>query len=272
LFPFGRPGDTFVTMAVEGKAMIFLPLNRVMLAGAFWGLLFATPRLKADPDKADAAKPSAHVMVDIEGWTVRIDSRLREAPNTELGGKAEALLRAKLADIVTAVPADKVARLRQVPIWLDLTHGSLTSMQYHPGAEWLKGHGFDPALVKGLHIPVAARFVSARHQQVQPWSVLHELAHAYHDQVLGFESAEVTALWEDYKSSGHGDKVLHVDGRKQRHYALTNPKEFFAEMTEAYFGTNDFFPFVNGELKTAEPKIHALLLRVWGAAPVEPPP
>jgi hypothetical protein len=29
--------------------------------------------------------------------------------------------------------------------------------------------------------------------------------------------------------------------------------EFFAEMTEAYFGSNDFYPFVTGELKQAKP-------------------
>jgi len=29
--------------------------------------------------------------------------------------------------------------------------------------------------------------------------------------------------------------------------------EFFAEMTEAYFGSNDFYPFVIGELKQAKP-------------------
>ena len=29
--------------------------------------------------------------------------------------------------------------------------------------------------------------------------------------------------------------------------------EFFAEMTEAYFGSNDFYPFVTSELKQAKP-------------------
>ena len=52
-----------------------------------------------------------------------------------------------------------------------------------------------------------------------------------------------------------------------RHYALTNHKEFFAEMTEAYFGVNDFFPFNRAELKEAEPEIHALLSAVWESPP-----
>jgi hypothetical protein len=42
-------------------------------------------------------------------------------------------------------------------------------------------------------------------------------------------------------------------GPTREHYALTDEKEFFAEMTEAYFGANDFYPFVVGELKHAQP-------------------
>ncbi len=38
----------------------------------------------------------------------------------------------------------------------------------------------------------------------------------------------------------------------REHYGLTNAKEFFAEMTETYFGSNDFYPFVAGELKKDE--------------------
>ena len=43
-------------------------------------------------------------------------------------------------------------------------------------------------------------------------------------------------------------------GRRERvrHYGLTNPMEFLAEMTEAYFGVNDFFSFNRAELREAE--------------------
>jgi hypothetical protein len=42
--------------------------------------------------------------------------------------------------------------------------------------------------------------------------------------------------------------------------------EFFAEMTEAYFGQNNFFPFNRAELKTEEPEIYTLLADIWGPA------
>jgi hypothetical protein len=55
------------------------------------------------------------------------------------------------------------------------------------------------------------------------------------------------------------------------HYALTNPMEFLAEMTEAYFGSNDFYPFVAGELKQAEPEVFALMEGIWGPLPQPKP-
>ncbi len=51
------------------------------------------------------------------------------------------------------------------------------------------------------------------------------------------------------------------------HYGLTDQMEFFAEMTECYFGANDFYPFVAGELKQAEPEIFSLLADIWGPLP-----
>jgi hypothetical protein len=43
--------------------------------------------------------------------------------------------------------------------------------------------------------------------------------------------------------------------------------EFFAEMTESYFGSNDFYPFVAGDLKQVEPEIFALMAEIWGHLP-----
>ena len=49
-----------------------------------------------------------------------------------------------------------------------------------------------------------------------------------------------------------------------RAYALTNPAEYFAETSEAFFSTNDFFPFVRKELERIDPHGCAMLARLWG--------
>jgi hypothetical protein len=165
------------------------------------------------------------------------------------------------------MPADKLKKLQSVVIVMDLTHGKLGPMQYHPSADWLKAHGYATDLAKCVHIPRAADLPTKRNVTEQPWVVLHELAHAYHDQVLGFDEPRIREAYDKYKASGRGDTVLLFSGKRVKHYALTTPMEFFAEMTEAYFGVNDFFPFNRAELKDAEPEIYELLANVWESPP-----
>jgi hypothetical protein len=211
----------------------------------------------------EPAKPTSHTVKKIEGWTVRVDDRLLKAPDDEIGTRALRFLEGKLADIKVVVPADKLDKLQAVTIVLDLTHGNLGSMQYHPDADWLKGNGFSTKLEKCVHLPRAADVATKRNVREQPWVILHELAHAYHDQVLGFEEPRIKDAYEKFKKSGRGEKSLLYDGNRVRHYGLTNHKEFFAEMTESYLGVNDFFPFNRAELKEVEPEIYDLMRSVW---------
>ena len=210
------------------------------------------------------ALPTAHTTRDIEGWTVRVDDRLLKGDAAALGERALKLLSARLVAITIVVPEKALAKLRAITIELDLNYGSLRAMQYHPSAGWLKGQGYSEALAKCAHIPDAEEFLSPYENHRMPWVVLHELAHGYHDQVLGFEEPRITAAWKKFCESGKYKSVLTSPGHMREHYGLTNQKEFFAEMTECYFGSNDFYPFVTGELKQAEPELFALLAEVWG--------
>ena len=46
-------------------------------------------------------------------------------------------------------------------------------------------------------------------------------------------------------------KIAHTE---EKAYALNNPQEYFAEATEAFFGTNDFYPFVQIGAATSRPR------------------
>jgi alpha-L-fucosidase 2 len=218
--------------------------------------------LAAEPP--EAPKPASRTDRVIEGWTVRIDDRLLQPPNEELGTRILKSLDARLTNIKAVVRPHCLAKLQSFKIVLDLSHGKLVPMQYHSEVDWLQDNGYEADLVNCVHIPVAAALLEPRQINVQPWCVLHELAHAYHDQVLGFDEARIRDAHKAYKESGHGDAALLITGERVRHYGLTNQMEFFAEMTEAYFGTNDFFPFNRGELMTAEPAIYQLMATLWG--------
>src|SRR5439155_19986020 len=123
-------------------------------------------------------------------------------PDAETGTRALRFLEAKLSDIKAVVPADKVKKLQAVTIVLDLTNGNLETMQYHPSAGWLKANGYSPDLVKCVHLPRAADVAAKQFVNEQSGVILHELAHAYHHQVLGFDEPRIREAYEKYKKSG----------------------------------------------------------------------
>ena len=215
--------------------------------------------------------PDAHTTRQIEGWSVRVDDRLLRGEGAGIGERALKLLTARLVAISIVVPDPALAKLRAVTIQLDLDHGDLRIMQYHPNPGWLKARGYSESLAKCVHIPDAEQFLSPFENHRMPWVVLHELAHAYHDQVLGFDEPRIRSAWEKFRASGKYQSVRSSPGPMREHYALNDPKEFFAEMTESYFGSNDFYPFVSGELKDAEPELFVLLAEIWGPLPERAP-
>ena len=236
----------------------------VMVSWHGVGLRLGDPGRKGGA-KRETSRPESHTTRTIEGWNVRVDGRLLAPPWDGLGSRALRFLESKLSDIRAVVDAGPLEKLQRTTIVIDLNNGDLRPMQYHPNGKWLVDHGYAADLEKCVHIPVAADLATPRNIIEQPWVVLHELAHAYHDQVLGFEDSRIIRAYQAYKQSGHGDAALLYDGTRVRHYGLTDEKEFFAEMTESYFGVDDFFPFNRAELLAAEPQIHELMQEIWGS-------
>jgi hypothetical protein len=172
-------------------------------------------------------------------------------------------LERQIKEIVRVVPADRLAVLRKVPIWVEWQNQHTSAAQHHVSRGWLRGHGYNPDKAGAVEISSARKFV-AWSRRDQPWMLLHELAHAYHFRVLGARHAATRAAYRQAMERKLYDWVAHVDGRKYRAYAATNEFEYFAELTEAYFGKNDFFPFTNADLKKHDPVGYKLMQDVWG--------
>ncbi|MCK5941407.1 MAG: class I SAM-dependent methyltransferase [Planctomycetes bacterium] len=206
------------------------------------------------------------VIRELHGFRVLVDPALLDGPHQPAGSAALSMLANHLERIAILVPEEPLARLRTLPIWIEREHPELANMQYHPSRGWLEHHGYDPRLARKVHIPRARDLLSRAQLLKHPAVVLHELAHAYHDQVLGFDDARVVAAFRAARASRVYEDVLAHTGRRVRHYALTNHKEYFAEATEAHLYRNDFFPFVRAELAEVDPKGHALMREIWGEA------
>jgi hypothetical protein len=200
----------------------------------------------------------------LRGWTLKINKELLARKHADLHARTLELLDDHLYRITRVIPATALAKLRKVPIWIELAHPRHPCMCYHVSRRWLREHNMNPSKAGGVEIANVRHFLTWTIDQ--PWMVLHELAHAYHHQVLGFDHAGIRACYDEAMREKRYHAVLHISGEKRKHYACTNPIEYFAEMTEAYFGTNDFYPFVRAELKQVDPRMADVIEKVWGVS------
>ena len=214
--------------------------------------------IKTNDPRADVEGYTSH---SVEGWPVRVSDALMEN-DPEKTTRALELLAEQLRKVRKLLPPAALEKVVDVPIWFSQKYeGFGHSGEYHPGADWLRRQGRHPKLhrcVEFTNIPIFDREVIR-----MPVLALHELAHAYHDQVLGFDNEEIRATYEIAKNNGSYDAVLRGNGKTEKAYAMNNDREYFAETSEAYFGRNDFYPFDRGELEDHDPRMAELLQRLW---------
>ena len=204
------------------------------------------------------------VKLNLHGWTVHADTKLVDGEAKDLGARALSMLANHLERINILVEGKPLANLKKLEIFIEHSHPELGNMQYHPGADWLNERGYDPRLVKKVHIPQATELLSRQQMLKHPAVILHELAHAYHDQILGFDEPSIIQAYTAAMKKGIYEKSLLFNGETVKHYATTDHKEYFAEATEAYLYHNDFYPFVRAELNRHDPAAFALMANTWG--------
>lgn len=210
---------------------------------------------------------------EVRGWTLHINRELLGDDAKKSTERAVELLQQQLDEIILVVPSNAVAELRKVPLYFSPPYSNAQPRaEFHPDAGWLRNNGRDPAMAKGVEFTDIRDF--EREMDRMPNFTLHELSHGYHNLSLpgGFGNKEIKAAYESAKKSGKYDKVERYNGggrrsKNVRAYAMTNPMEYFAENTEAFFSRNDFFPYTRDELKQHDLECFSLLEKLWGVQP-----
>ena len=205
---------------------------------------------------------------EILGWTLNVSPKLISENPVETT-RAIKLLQSQLEEIERVVPVAAVTELKKVPLWFSAEYPKTgPSAEYHPDAGWLREHNRNPEMARSVEFTNIRIFDID--QRRMPNFVLHELAHAYHDRVLerGFQNEPIRKAYERAKASGDYERVERQDADGHKHldraYAMTTPQEYFAELSEAYFSRNDFFPYNREEFQQHDPEMFALLPTLWG--------
>jgi hypothetical protein len=161
--------------------------------------------------------------------------------------------------IQEVLPPAAWKKISGVPIWLEYERDKSYGGAYFGSQEWLIANGLSGAKAKSIQFQ---RSLAVMVGSVQN-PLMHEIAHAYHDLVLTSFYEPIFAAYRSAQLSGRYNAVRHSSGRFEIAYAMKNHREFFAELSEAYFGTSDFFPFTREDLKEFDPASYRAISNAW---------
>ncbi|OJJ14269.1 hypothetical protein BKI52_43060 [marine bacterium AO1-C] len=226
----------------------------------FFALLYSSDSLTAQSVKG-------YQLYQLSGYQVYVQKEALTA-DAKTTRQAIELLKNKLEEVNSLyMQARPKKYLKRVKFFMDLNNDPNKAAQYHVSRQWVVQHGLPPEMAKAIHITNIHNFINWT-QLNQPYMILHEMAHAYHDVGLSYQNILVKQAYRRAVKKGIYENVWYNSGSgsnitKKRAYALNNVQEYFAEITEAFFGKNDYYPFNRNDLKTHDPKGYALMRFMW---------
>ncbi len=219
----------------------------------------------------DGKKIWTYKKVQVMGWDLYIEKSISK--DKALNAVILKEVREGIERFVKIVPPDAIKFLQTIPIWASneptypMRKNERGVIPFHRDKTWLRDHDLNPHMAPGVHI-INPRAALLDHKIFEwgPMTMLHELAHAYHNVKLGLSNPDIRSAYGSAMARGLYLKVpdRKFKNRKVKAYAASNKEEYFAEVTEAYFGKNDWFPHNRKELKEYDPKAYLMVEKVWG--------
>ncbi len=161
--------------------------------------------------------------------------------------------------------------ISNVPEYSNFWPGETAQIPFHVSGDWLRQEKLDPEMENSVHIINPYNIIhSTKHFEWQPHVLLHELSHGLHVNIL--DESEVEAITHAFEKAKERNlyrnvKRVWINTGKERieevAYAITNEGDYFAELSEAYFGFNDWFPHTKEELNVYDPDGFQMIENIW---------
>jgi hypothetical protein len=238
-------------------------INKIMLRyGILLIAILFIPFVLRCPAITETYLPTSNYkIIKINGFTARINPEVLS--HDKECNEALKELKTQLDNICQVMPSRHLVYLKQVQIWIEWRSRVVGAAEFHPSVEWLTANGYNPEKAGSIEISNTNNFVQWSRTD-QPWMIMHEMSHAYHSIVLSYKFQDIGLAYKNAVDLKLYEDVPYIKGGKQRAYAMNDSKEYFAELSEAYFGKNDFFPFTNSELAMHDRLGYQLMVKVWG--------
>lgn len=209
---------------------------------------------------AQADKQKDYLIERHHGFTVLVNKEAARHAHSlkQFRGALDRQL-SRMADVL---PEHRFDTLQKHTIWVEWQDANSSGVQYNGSREWLLQNGMNPDKFDAVEIPNMRAFTED-YATAQPYVLLHEFAHAHMNSLPDAARAEIDAAFARALASGKYMSVSRFHGEKEKAYAMTDSWEYFAELSEAYFGENDYFPYTASDLKRFDPDGYALVARLW---------
>jgi len=243
-----------------------MPTRCAVLA---WCLIFLPAFAPAQSPKDKPGpldKVAGYKKQSLEGFTLMVSQATLDADVSGYDRKPMDVLEKELETVVGLMTAKQVETLRRLVLWIEwdekteLTNGrNGTAVAVYYGGHQLELHrrGMQPLKAKTITL-LSLKGLAEEHQPKRDSGrcvLLHEMAHAVHDQLLGSDHAGIRQAFAQAT-----ERKLY----DAKQYIATNEAEFFAEATCAYFDQLHHFPKTRSELKSHDPSTFKLLEGIWG--------
>lgn len=229
----------------------------------------ATPLPAAGPAK-EVDPPVDYEIRQMKGYTVLLHHDVTLRPRDRHQRWPIDVLEQELDDLNRAVGQKLKTVLQQVPVWvnwdaIDPKAPNTVAVYFGVTGKAPERLGRNPLKANGIEILSLKRLGELRPpgSKFQQVITLHEMAHAVHHRVLGFDGPETKAAYQLAVDRKLYDHVADRFGQLGRAYARTNHAEYFAELSCAYLDTCHQYPFNYSDLKSYDPAGFALVESVW---------
>jgi hypothetical protein len=250
--------------------MTFSRSIAVVLAFAVAGPVLGQSKTDKTPaPKLKAEQVPGYTPKVVEGFTVVLsDETMRHLDDAKFKKKPIEVLEQEFKAITAAMPTKSVKILQRLFFFVEWDErkalgngaaGGAVAVYYGGHQLNMLARGMPPLKAKNITV-LSMRSLAEEHQpdvESGRCVLLHEMAHAVHDQLLGRENPTIFAAYKQARER----KLVDPEA-----YAATNEAEFFAEMSCAYYDQLDYHPKTREALKKLDPVTYKIMEEVWGKA------
>jgi len=194
----------------------------------------------------------------LEGWDVYIEQKLVDKNDVRVF-IAMRLLSEKLRELKQLLPSKATDQLTNVPLYF--SENKEFNAEYYFFEPYVYRTGKDIKMMSGVEFRSISFFIEE--SKYSPMLILHELAHAYHKKNYRRIDKMVMRAYRHAEGKKLYQNVINVNSQYGRAYALQSPFEYFAELSESYFGRNNYYPFERDELLEYDRMGYEMVEKAW---------